>query len=558
MLGWNWEEDMEKLDSLLAFVKSEVKFYNRQDDVLSIELKDTNRPDLWSVEGLSRTLRGFLKKDKGLKRYEVGKPLLKVNVDARLNKIRPFICCSVVKNVKLTDAIIRGLMHMQDKLDQTYGRNRQKTSIGIYDYDLISPPLSYTVAKPNEISFVPLGVEENISLAEILEKHPKGVEYGHIVKDYKLYPILMDSNLKVLSFPPIINSNDLGRVTETTKNLLVEVTGTLHQTVLDTLNLVTLALIDRGGQAYAATVHYPSGASNALGKVVTPNFSSKKMELVVSYANKVLGLQLTPEYITDLLSVAGFGVKKVEGETIELQVPCYRVDMMHQVDLVEEIAIAHGYNRIKPLWRDLPTTGSARPEQRLIDTAKEVMVGLGFQEILAYTLTNSENLFNKMFCKPTPTAEVANPKVMTMTCLRSWLLPSLMEFFENNKSVEFPQRIFELGKVTILDETMETRTRDEEWLAAATAHPTACFSEIKSDLDAFFMNFDIDWEIRETNHPTFIDGRVGYALVKGNIVGFLGEVSPKVLEAWKLENPVAALEINIHKIINNKLAKKNE
>jgi phenylalanyl-tRNA synthetase beta chain len=229
---------------------------------------------------------------------------------------------------------------------------------------------------------------------------------------------------------------------------------------------------------------------------------------------------------------------------------------MHPADLVEEIAIAYGYNRIKPLWRELPTTGSARPEQRLIDTAKESMVGLGFQEILAYTLTNSENLFQKMFCKTAPTVEVVNPKVTTMTCLRNWLLPSLMEFFEKNKSVEFPQKIFELGNVTLLDDKMETGTRDEEWLAAATAHPNACFSEIKSYLDAFFLNFNVDWKIRKTKHPTFIEGRVGYALTNNNIIGFLGEISPKVLEAWNLENPVAALEINIDYIIKNKLAEK--
>ena len=136
LLSWDWQEDMEKLDWLLSFVKSEVKFFNKQEDVISIELKDINRPDLWSVEGLSRALRGFLKKDVGLRRYEVIKPLLKVNVDTQLNEIRPFICCSVVKNVKLSDAIIRGLMHMQDKLDQTYGRNRQKISIGIRPFAL--------------------------------------------------------------------------------------------------------------------------------------------------------------------------------------------------------------------------------------------------------------------------------------------------------------------------------------------------------------------------------------------------------------------------------------
>jgi phenylalanyl-tRNA synthetase beta chain len=555
LLGWTWQGDMEKLDWLLAFVKSEVKLYNEQEGVVSVELKDTNRPDLWSVEGLARVLRGFLNLEKGPRRYEVDEPILGVHVDAQLSTIRPFICCSVVKSVKLTDAVIRGLMHLQDKLDQTYGRSRQKTSIGIYDYNLISPPLNYTVTEPGAISFVPLGFEEKMNLAEILERHPKGVEYGHIVKNHSVYPILLDSNRKVLSFPPIINSNDLGKVTEETQNLLVEVTGTMHQTVLNTLNLVTLALIDQGGKAYAATVRYPDDAFYASKKVVTPNFSNTRMDLSVGYANNVLGLQLTAERMAELLLTAGLGVEKVSGDSVAVLVPCYRVDVMHQVDLVEDIAIAYGYNSIEPLWRELPTTGGVRSEQRLIDVAREFMVGLGFQEVLTYTLTSPESLFDKMNREKARIVEIANPKVVTLSCLRNWLLPSLMEFLGNNQSVEFPQKIFELGKVTLLDETRETKSRDEEWLAAATTHPTASFSEIKSALDAFFMNLGLEWKIKETSHPSFIEGRVGTAIVNGVDVGVLGEVNPQVLEAWKLENPVAAFEINIHEIVKSKLTR---
>jgi phenylalanyl-tRNA synthetase beta chain len=547
------KKEQDELDDLLALVKSEVKLYNEQEGVVSIEIKDTNRPDLWSAEGLARALRGFLNLEKGLKQYDAGEHLVDVHVDPQLWNIRPYICCSVVKNVKLTDAIIRGLMHLQDKLDQTYGRNRQKTSIGIYDFDLISPPLNYAVTKPSAISFVPLGFEEKMNLAEILERHPKGVEYGHIVKKHSVYPILLDSKRKVLSFPPIINSNDLGKVTEETRHLLVEVTGTVHQTVLNTLNLVTLALIDHGGKAYASTVRYPDARFYASKKVVTPDFRSARVDLNVKYAKQVLGLQLTAEHIAELLLTAGFGVEKVSQSTMTVLVPCYRVDVMHQVDLVEDIAIAYGYNNIEPFWRELPTTGGERPEQRIIDVAREFMVGLGYQEILTYTLTSPESLFDKMNREKTRVVEVANPKVVTMTCLRNWLLPSLMEFLGNNQSVEFPQRIFELGTVTLLDDTRETKTRDEEWLAAATTHPTASFSEIKSALDAFFMNWGVNWQIKATSHPSFIEGRVGAVTVNGVNVGVLGEIHPQVLESWKLENPVAAFEINMHKVVKNKL-----
>jgi len=446
----------------------------------------------------------------------------------------------------LTDTIIRGLMRMQDKLDQTYGRNRQKTSIGIYDFSLINPPLSYTVAKPEEISFVPLGFSERMNLKEILERHPKGLEYGHIVKRHNVFPILLDSERKVLSFPPIINSNDLGHVSQETQHVLVEVTGTMHETVLNTVKLVTLALIDRGGEAYAATVNY---AHENL-EVVTPDFAPKQMVLDVDYVNKILGLQLSGKRIAELLSTAGFGVGKVSGNSVSVLVPCYRIDVMHQVDLVEDIAIAYGYNNIEPIWRELPTTGCVRGEQHLLDTARELMIGLGFQEILTYTMTSKENLFERMNCTRKRIVEIANPKVVTMTCLRNWLLPSLMEFLSNNQSVEFPQRIFELGKVTMLDKSQETRTRDEEWLAAVVSHANAGFTEVKSELDAFLTSLGLNWEIKATSHPSFIEGRVGNVMVDGISVGVVGEASPEVLGAWKLENPVAAFELNVTRILS--------
>ena len=552
LLTMSLQGDMAKLDEILANIKGEVKFYNEDEGVVSIEMKDTNRPDLWSVEGLSRALRGYLNQQKGLKKYEADNPAIEVNVNAKLYNIRPFIACSVVKDIHLTDPIIRGLMHLQDKLDKTYGRSRQKTSIGLYNIDLITPPLEYTVAKPNEVRFVPLGFTEKMSLTEILERHPKGIEYGDIVKKHSVYPMLFDSKGNALSFPPIINSNDLGKVTEETRNLLVEVTGTMHKTVLNTLNLVTSALIDRGGKAYAATIHYPQNSEYTDKEVVTPDFSCRCVSLSVEYTNKLLGLKLSPHHISELLLTAGLGIQKTQADNVEVLVPCYRVDVMHQVDLIEDVAIAYGYNNTEPLWRELSTTGHPKPDQHLIDIARELMVGLGYQEILTYTLTNQESLFEKMNTQKTRNVELADPKVATMTCLRNWLLPSLMEFLSNNQSVEFPQKIFELGKVTRPDEAEETKTRDEEWICAATAHANSNFSEIKSALDAFMSNFGVDWQIKETTHPSFIEGRAGKITVAGSEVGIVGEVNPLVLEAWKLENPTAAFEINLQKILQTK------
>ena len=544
-------ETFEHLDNYLAFVKGEVKGYNQCDGILTVEMKDTGRADLWSIEGLARGLRPYLGLEEGIRNYFVGEPAVEVNVEASLFSIRPYICCSVVRDIHLSDAIIRGIMHLQDKLDKTYGRNRQKTSIGIYNFDLIKPPIEYSAVKPTEFSFVPLGFTEEMNLDQILERHPKGIEYGHIVKKNQLYPLLFDRGDKILSFPPIINSNDLGKITEESRNLLIEVTGTLHKTVLDTLNLVTLALIDRGGKAFGAAIHYPEHSDYKEHAVTTPNFSNRCMTLTSKETNKLLGFELSSKKIADLLLRSGLGVQKVYDDSVEVLVPCYRVDVMHQVDLIEDVAVAYGYNNIEPIWRELATTGKPKPDQRLINIARELMVGSGYQEILTNTLTNPETIFSKMNQPKMPLVELANPKVVTMTCLRNSLLPNLIEFLSYNQSVEFPQKIFELGKVTQIDESKENRTRDEEWLSAATVHASANFTEIKSVLDAFFINLGIDWCITQSENPSFIAGRVGKVTIGGVDIGVIGEVNPAVLEAWKLENPVAAFEVNLQRILDD-------
>jgi phenylalanyl-tRNA synthetase beta chain len=548
LLGVQLNCDMEKLDEMLAFIKGEVKAFNQKENSVSIEMKDTNRPDLWSVEGLARALQGYLGQKKGLKQYTAGKPIIEVNVNPLLRDVRPFICCAVIKNVHLSDEIIKGIMHLQDKLDQTYGRSRRKTSIGIYNFDLITPPIEYTAVKPKESSFVPLGFNEKMNLNQILERHPKGIEYGDIVKKHAFYPMLYDSEGKVLSFPPIINSNDLGKITEQSRNLLVEVTGTQYSTVLNTLNLVVCALIDRGGEAYGATVHYPEKGYTQK-TVVTPNFENKRFQLSVQETKRLLGLELTAKQIAQYLLTAGLGVEKTTADSVSVLVPCYRIDVMHPVDIMEDVAIAYGYNNIVPLWRELATTGKAKSDQHALNVARELMVGLGYQEILTNTLTNQETLFQKMNVPPTQIVELANPKVVTMTCLRNWLLPSVIELLSINQSVEFPQKIFELGKVTLLDQTKETETRDENWLAAATSHANANFTEIKSALDSFLSNLGVQWQIKETSHPSFIEGRAGKIIVAKEEVGVVGEINPQVLESWKLENPVAAFELDFQRIL---------
>lgn len=544
LLGIKLPKEADELDEILSYVKGEVTLFDGQE--VHIEIKDSNRPDLWHVEGLARALRGFLGFEKGLKKYSVTSDSdVKVSVDSRLKNIRPYIACAVVKNVKLNDTIIRQAMHLQDKLDQTYGRRRRRASIGLYNFSLIKPLLHYGVAKPNEASFVPLGLEEKMSLKKILEKHPKGIEYSDIVRKHAVWPILKDSEGKILSFPPIINSNDLGKITENVHEVLIEVTGTVHETVLNTLTTVAVSLADRGGQIYSATTQYPYAE---LKNVITPQLKTQTTQLDMKFVNKVLGFDLQTKEIIDLLQKARFGVGKVSENKVTVEIPCYRLDIMHPIDIIEDIAIAYGYNNIKPQWPQLPTIGSTSPQKHSNDLIREIMIGLGFQEILTFTMSNRETLFNKMNLKVERVVEISNPKMLTFTCLRNWLLPSLMEFLSRNTHVEYPQKIFETGYITIFDEKKENKTRDTQKLACAIIHASANFTEVKAVFDALFLNLGQKYDIRESKHGSFIDGRIGKILVKNKEIGVIGEIHPKVLETWKLENPVSAFELSLEKL----------
>ena len=545
LVGQKLSSNPIELNEILSYVKGELEVFDG--DELSIEIKDGNRPDLWNVEGIARALRGVLGIEEGLKEYRVtGDSGIETYVDNDLRKIRPYIGCSVVKGVKLDDEVIRELVHLQDKLDQTYGRRRKRSSIGLYNLDLIKPPIEYRSVKPAEISFTPLESEEEMNLKEILEKHPKGIEYGHIVQKFDRWPILIDSKSEVLSFPPIINSNDLGRITEDIEDIFIEVTGTSYETVLNTLTLVTLSLADRGEQIYSTKVFYPYAfTSEDKGEDVTPRLQTKKIRFKDQYVKQILGLDLDRKTILELLRKARFTVTDSCKDILEVVIPCYRIDIMHPVDVVEDLGIIYGYNKIKPRWPQIITFGKVSDKETFSDLVREIMIGLGCQEVLNFTLDSYENQKERMNLKELNLVNISNPKTLRFTCVRGWLLPSLMSFLSNNTHVEYPQKVFEVGDCVLFDKNTSSGVRDVRKVSFVTIHSSSNFSEGKSMLDALMLNIGFDYDLKMIQHPTFISGRVGRVIVFEEDVGLIGEISPLVLDKWDLENPAVAFELDL-------------
>jgi phenylalanyl-tRNA synthetase beta chain len=358
-------------------------------------------------------------------------------------------------------------------------------------------------------------------------------------------PIITDSKGKVLSFPPIINSNDLGRITPETKNILIEITGTSLDTVSSALTILTTCLADRGGEINSASIHYPYGKTHRL---VTPNLTERLVKVRPEDVRNLIGINLPTAEIVKLLRRARFDVKSASNTQLLVRIPCYRLDIMHPVDIMEDIAIAYGLNNFQPQWPSDQTLGGLSSLEKFSDTVSELMIGLGFQEILGFVMSNPDKLYTKMNRQISRPVEISNPKVTTMTCLRSWLLPTLMEILSNNTHVEYPQKLFEVGDCIDWQENLPTRTREVRELACVLAHSKANFTEMKANLEPLMTNLGFPFSVKGIEHPSFLPGRVGSIQIGDKEVGIVGELSPQVIENWKVQNPVAAMELELDKL----------
>ena len=527
---------------MLAYVKGDVETLDEQNDSVSIEVKDSNHPDIWSVEGIARALRTHLGIAKPKAPILSGKSGLTVIVDRRLGPIRPYIATSIVRNVKPNENALKSWISLQEKMDLTYGRRRKRASIGFYQADLVKSPLRYTVGNPDDTAFVPLGSTEKMTLREIVEKHPKGIEYGKIISSFKDWPLLTDGEGKVLSLPPIINSNDLGKVNTDTKSILVEVTGTNANTVGNTLKIVVAALAERGGKIYSCNQTYADRPSKP---VITPDLKSSVKELSVSYANGLLGATFKPAEMIRAFVRAGHPARQVSKDILRVESLCYRIDIMHQVDLVEDLAIALDINKLDPEWPKIWTLGGLAPETERNETLAEVMIGLGYQEVLTYSLTAPEVFIDKMGATHENYAELLNPKMSTHTAMRSWLLPSILNLLKDNTHVDYPQRVFEIGPCVLVKENGEGQTETRYKIAAVTIHTTAGFTEIRSCLDTLLASIGLQFQVVPTTRPSFLEGRTGEVMSGQKRIGVVGELHPKIIRAWGLSLPVAAFELEI-------------
>ena len=495
-----------------------------------------NRPDLLSIEGLARAYNSFMGYRTGFREYDVKDSGVTAIIDKKVEKVRPYFVTAVVRNIDFDDALIRSIIQMQEKLHVTHGRKRQKVAVGLHNLEPIEFPITYTT-KPPSFKFRPLGERFEKDLTQILTEMHTGREYAWTVEGFEEYPMIVDSKGMVLSMPPIINGEHT-RIDEATTDIFIDITGTDMKAITEVLNIITTTFADRGAQIYSVRNEYHDGET-----IVTPDLTAREMDLEHDYVVKTLGIDLTPEECATYLEMMGHGA--VPGETLKVKVPRYRTDVMHPMDLVEDVAIAYGYDNVVPVIPDIASEAGEEPLEVFSRGLRNFMVGFGLQEVLTFMMSNREKLFTRMGLPEEPIAETSNPKMEGYTSIRNRLIPSLMEILANNKHHPYPQNIYEVDDVVLIDPSTETGARSTRRLAVVLCHAKANFSETKAMLNAVMENLGLSTEIQEGGWDCFIEGRRFTAIHDGKPVCWAGEIKPEVLLGWDLEMPVAALEMDI-------------
>ncbi|WP_407412185.1 phenylalanine--tRNA ligase subunit beta [Methanobrevibacter sp.] len=534
-LGIDMEKD-ELIDTL-PMMSSDIEDFD--DEEIKVEFFP-NRPDNLSVEGVARSFKGFIGQEIGFPDYEVVESGEYVTVDSDVAEIRPYIGFAKIDNVDFTGDKLKYIMDFQENLHWVIGRDRKKVAIGIHNADVVEAPFNYIATPKDANAFVPLEKDTEMTPQEILTEHDKGKDYAHLIEDFDKYPLILDKYNNVLSMPPIING-ELTKIKEDTHNIIVDVTGTDERAVNQALNIICSSFAEVGGQIKSMEVKYEDKT------IITPDLTPQEMNVHVDTANKLIGgTSLTAEDIKELLLKARFDAEILNDNEVKAIIPAYRVDILHEVDIVENIAVQYHINSVEAKLPDINTVAYENNWFKSEATIREVMISLGFQEVMSLMLTNEEAHYEKMNQEEKPHVQVARPITIDRTMIRTSLINSLMEFLEDNKHEDLPQKIFEIGDVLYLDDSKENKTASSKKLAALVCHSTANFTEIKSIVTSVLSNLGYSMEIADSENKTFIEGRaadVTGEAKNGTVKGFFGEVSPEVITNFTLEYPVIAFEI---------------
>ena len=560
LLGRKYDYSSE-FEHLLSSAKAELdeapSAAAPQDErIIKIELNDTNRPDLWSTAGLARLLRMHTGGASNKARYQaflstVGERKNSGNrtitVAPALQHIRPFMTAFVISGKPIDDAMLKDIIQTQEKLCWNFGRKRRSVSMGVYRSELINWPVQYRAVDPHTTSFTPLGFDTEMTCEQIITEHPKGKEYGWILKGMKKVPLLSDAKGGVLSMAPIINSAHIGAVQPGDADLLVELTGTDMPSLLLATNIVACDFSDAGYTILPVSVEYPY--DTGFGKTITtPLYFQEPTKTTVHAVNKLLGTALSAQDIVEALERMDNTVT-VEGDCLTLTPPAYRNDFLHEVDIIEDVMMGKTVEFFEPETPREFTIGRLSPVTLLSRKIKSLMVGFGYQEMIFNYLGSKKDYIDRMNIDGESVIEIANPMSENYQFVRPSIIPSLLSAETVSGNAVYPHRIFETGKIAYLAPEENTGTRTRQSLGFLTVNQDANFNEAASLVAGLLYYLQMDYAVCETHDPRFIEGRQAGVLANGKQIGIFGELHPQVLENWSVTAPAFAGELDIESIL---------
>lgn len=548
--------DAAELESALTVAKAELDGWDRsgkpEERTIKIELNDTNRPDLWSTAGLARQLRVY--RGAGVPSYpffsregDVRKAEYRAVVDASIRGIRPYLAAFVISGKAISDAMLKDAIQTQEKLCANFGRKRRSVSMGMYRIELIKWPVSYKAADPAATSFTPLQMAEPMDLRRILAEHPKGKEYGHIISGFDRFPILMGADGGILSMAPVINSADIGAVQVGDRDILVEFTGTDIESVALSASIVACDFADAGYQIKPVVVDYPW--DTPLGRSVTfPYYFQSPASVDSGKVSKLLGDNMGPDKVMAALARMGIA-SETHGQYVRAYPPEYRNDFLHAVDLVEDAMIGRGMAEFKPERPRDFTIGRLTAVEAFTRKAKDLMVGMGYQEMIYNYLGSGKDYIERMNVPADGVLRISNPMTENFEYVRPSILPGLLQSEAVSSKAPYPHRIFEAGKVAFRAPKENYGAATRQRVGFLSAHPEADYNELAGVVASLLYYCGQDYAVEDSDDPRFLHGRQARVVVGGRELGVFGEVHPAVLENWGIAVPCAAGELDLESIM---------
>ncbi len=528
------ELGLEELARLLERAKAEVE--HADPEYVEVEL-DVDRPDMYTHEGMARTLRGLLGVERGLPSYEARDS--GVVIEASEVPARPYIAGLVVWDLELEDEDVRELVELQERLHHSLGGGRRRVAIGLHDLDKMpSTRLRYVMEDVDKVRFVPLHHTRAMSLREVLEETEQGRLYGSISLQGSKHPVLY-SGSEVIAVPPVINA-ELTRVEPGTRALFVDVTGTDERGVMDVVCVLAGAIAEKSRTRSIGLVRVVA----PWGERVTPNTSPRRITVDIEELKSLVGVDLEAERIVELLRAMRLEAKLLDGGRLEVLAPFYRVDMLNWVDVAEELAIAVGYDKLVEKKPMRMLRGRLLRHRLWERRARVILAGYGFQEVYTYTLTSCRDQEALGGIEASRLVRIENPITQNMDCLRASLLPNLLRLAAENQHV-IPLRVFELGEVITVGGSGDTGTETRLHLALLVMDRKVGYEDIQSYVYGLIrlLGDEVE-EVREHRHPLLIEGRTAMIKTRRGVTGVLGEVHPSHLEKLGIEYPVAVAELD--------------